>query len=168
MTKVTLGGTPYQLTGDLPSTGAAPDFTYVKSDLSNGKLSDIDAKAKVLISVPSMGTSVCQKESRKFNEAIGAREGAVALVISKDLPFATNSFCEIEGIENVSFGSDFRAGEFSKAYNAEIADGPFAGLHPRAVWVLDANNQITHAELVSEIGDEPDYDAALQAVDALL
>lgn len=168
MATVTLGGTPFQLTGELPTTGVAPDFTYVKSDLSNGKFSEIQAKAKILISVPSMGTSVCQKESRKFNEAIGARDGAMGLVISKDLPFATNSFCEIEGIENVSFGSDFRAGEFSKAFNAEIADGPFGGLHPRAVWVVDANNNIVHSELVTEIGDEPDYEAALKAVDALL
>lgn len=168
MAHVTLKGTPFNLAGDLPSEGAAPDFSYVKSDLSNGKFSEIEAKAKVLVSVPSINTGVCQKESRKFNEALGSREGVVGLVVSKDLPFATNTWCEAEGVKSIHFGSDFREGAFSAAYNAEITEGPFAGLTPRAVWVVDGNNQIVHSELVTEIADEPDYDNILNVVDGLL
>lgn len=168
MAHVTLSGAPFELAGELPTEGSAPDFSYVQSDLSNARFSDLEEKVKVLISVPSINTGVCQKESRKFNEALGARDGVVGLIVSKDLPFSTNSWCEAEGIDNVRFGSDFREGAFSNAFNATIMGGAFGGLMPRAVWVIDEHNQIVHTELVTEIGDEPDYETILKVVDELL
>ena len=168
MASVTLKGTPFPLIGDLPQGGAAADFTFVKADLSDARMSDFGDKVKVLIAVPSLDTGVCQRETRKFNEALSEREGAVGLIISKDLPFAMNRFCEAEGIKNVTVASDFRHGEFTKAYHTEVAEGPFAGLSARAVFVVDQHNHIRYTELVPEIGQEPDYEAVMAAVDSLL
>ncbi|MDP5168683.1 MAG: thiol peroxidase [Bacteroidia bacterium] len=168
MATVTLKGTPFPLIGDLPTSGTAADFSFVKSDLSEGKMSDYEGKVKVLIAVPSLDTGVCQMETRKFNEELSKRDGAVGLILSKDLPFAMNRFCEAEGIKNVTIASDFRFGQFTKAYNTEVAEGPFGGLSARAVFVVDANNQIQYTELVTEIADQPNYDAVMKAVDGLL
>lgn len=168
MASVTLKGTPFAIKGDLPSSGAAANFSFVKKDLSDGKLSDFGSQVKVLIAVPSLDTGVCQTETRKFNEALSHRTGAVGLILSKDLPFAMNRFCEAEGLENVTVASDFRHGQFSKAFNTEIIEGPFSGLSARAVFVLDSDNQIQYTELVPEIANEPNYEAVLKAVDALL
>lgn len=169
MASVTLKGTPFPLKGDLPAPGhPAPDFSFVKSDLSEAKLSDYGDKVKVLVAVPSLDTGVCQTETRKFNEALAQREGVVGLIVSRDLPFATNRFCEAEGIKNVEMASDFRKGAFLNAYNTEITEGPFAGLSARAVFVVDGNNKIVHTELVNEIADEPKYEEILAAVDQLI
>ncbi len=168
MASVTLKGTPFNLVGDLPESGEAPDFSFVKSDLSDGKMSDYANKVKVLVAVPSLDTGVCQTETRKFNEALSTRQGAVGLIISKDLPFAMNRFCEAEGIENVVMASDFREGAFTSTYYTQIAEGPFKGLSARAVFVVDQNNAIRHTELVGEIADEPNYDSILAKVDELL
>ena len=168
MASVTLKGTPFNLVGDLPSSGGAPDFSFVKSDLSEGKMSDFAGKVKVLIAVPSLDTGVCQMETRKFNEALSSREGAVGLILSKDLPFAMNRFCEAEGIKNVTVASDFRNGEFTSTYKTEIAEGPFKGLSARAVFVVDADDQIRYTELVPEIAHEPNYETVMAEVDKLL
>jgi len=149
----------------------AIDFTFVKSDLSEGNLyDDYEGKIKVLIAVPSLDTSVCQTETRQFNEGLSARKdkGVVGLIISKDLPFAMNRFCEAEGIENVTIASDYRYSDFINEYNTEILSGPFKGLSARAVFVIDQSNTIKYAELVPEIGEEPKYDAALKVVDELI
>jgi len=145
------------------------DFTFVKKDLSEASLyDDFDGKVKVLIAVPSLDTGVCQMETRKFNEALSQREGVVGIVVSKDLPFAMNRFCEAEGIENVIIASDFRYSDFINEYNTEILRGPFKGLSARAVFVLDQENVIRYSELVPEIAHEPEYDAALKVVDELI
>ncbi|MEM9671047.1 MAG: thiol peroxidase [Bacteroidota bacterium] len=167
MASVTLGGNPTSIKGDIPSSGAAPDFTFVKDDMSDQKLSDLSG-VKVLIAVPSLDTSVCATETRKFNQQLGGKSGVTGLVISKDLPFAMKRFCETSNIENIVNASDFRYGEFSQQYNTEITDGAFKGLSARAVFVVDQNNAIAYAELVPEVGQEPDYDKAMEAVDKLL
>jgi len=161
-------GNKVNLAGNLPKVGDnAPDFTYVKSDLSEGKLSDLKNKVKVLIAVPSLDTGVCQMETRQFNSQLKERAGIEGLIISKDLPFAMKRFCESEGIENVTNASDFRYHEFSKAYGLDMMEGPLKGLHARAVFVVDQNNKITFSELVDDITHEPNYDNAMKAIDAL-
>lgn len=167
MATVTFKGNPVNIKGDVPAKGKAADFTFVKDDLSEGRLSDFSNKVKVLIAVPSLDTSVCATETRKFNERLAQKENVQGLIISKDLPFAMKRFCASEGIENVINASDFRYGDFSSKYNTEITDGPLKGLSTRAVFVVDQSDNITYTELVPEIGQEPDYDKAIAAVDAL-
>lgn len=169
MSSVLLGGTPFPIKDDIPEAGIeASDITFVKPDLSEGNLyDDYEGKIKVLIGVPSINTSVCQAETRKFNEELGKRPGVVGIVLSRDLPFALKNFCEGEGIENVIPGSDYRYNDFIHEYNTEILSGPFKGLSARAVFVIDQKNKITYSELVPSIGDQPEYDKVLAAVDAL-
>ncbi|MGB3589710.1 MAG: thiol peroxidase [Tunicatimonas sp.] len=167
MASVTLGGNPASIKGDIPTSGPAPDFTFVKDDMSSKKLSDLSG-VKVLIAVPSLDTSVCAAETHQFNKQLGGKSGVTGLVISKDLPFAMKRFCETSGIENIVNASDFRHGEFGEKYKTEITDGPFEGLSARAVFVVDQNNEIAYAELVPEVGEEPNYDKVMEAVDKLL
>ena len=166
MPQVTLQGNPFAIKGDIPTGGAAADFTFVKDDLSEGKLSDFD-QIKVLIAVPSLDTGVCQTETRKFNKQLGERSGVTGIVVSKDLPFAMKRFCETDGVTYIVTASDFRNGDFTSKYNTEITEGPFKGLSARAVFVVDQDNQITYAELVKEVGDEPDYNKVMEEVDKL-
>lgn len=171
MSSVTLKGTPYSIKDDIPAVGMqAADFTFVKDDLSEATLyDDFDGKVKVLIAIPSLGTGVCQMETRKFSEALAERsDNVVGIVVSEDLPFAMKSFCAAEGIDNVITASDFRYRDFINEYNTEILSGPFKGLSARAVFVVDKSNKITYSELVREIADEPKYEKVLAAVDALL
>ena len=169
MSTVTLKGTPYSIKDDIPQSGIeGNDITFVRADLSELSLYDVEAKAKILIGVPSLDTGVCQTETRKFNEQVGGLEGVRAFVISKDLPFAMNRFCEAEGIKNVEVGSDYRYNDFINEYNTEILAGPFKGLSARAVFVLDSKNKVVYSELVKEIADEPNYDKAMAAVKSLL
>ncbi len=165
---VTLGGNPAQLRGQLPKVGDnAPEFTFVNSKLEELSSYELGGKALVIVAVPSLDTGVCAKETRRFNELLSQKEGVVGLVLSMDLPFAMKRFCELEGIENVKSGSDFRYREFAEAYNADIVDGPFKGLLARVVFVVDKDNVIRYAELVPEIGQEPNYDQVLAAVDVV-
>lgn len=167
MAHVTLKGNPFSIKGDIPSSGPATDFTFVKDDLSEAKLSDFDA-VRVLIAVPSLDTGVCQTETRKFNEQLGQRSGVTGIVVSRDLPFAMKRFCETDGVANIVTASDFRDGDFVDKYNTKITEGPFRGLSARAVFVVNKDNEIVYSELVSEVGDEPDYDRAMAEVDKLL
>ncbi|MEQ9439715.1 MAG: thiol peroxidase [Cyclobacteriaceae bacterium] len=167
MASVTLKGNPFAIKGDIPTSGAAPDFSFVKDNLSDEKLSTLDG-VKVIIAVPSLDTSVCAMETRQFNQQLSGKSGVTGLVVSKDLPFAMKRFCETADIENVVNASDFRYGEFTQKYNTEITEGPLKGLSARAVFVVDQNNQITYAELVPEIGQEPDYSKVMEAIDKLM
>ncbi len=149
----------------MPQPGqTAPDFRLVRADLSEVTLGSLGAKKKVIVTVPSLDTPVCQTETRKFNERASQLEGVEVLVVSSDLPFAQKRFCETEGIERVTACSDVRDRGFGERYGVAIADGPLEGVLARAVFVLDENNQVKHAQLVPEIGQEPDYDAALAAL----
>jgi len=165
MTQVTLGGNPIEVAGQFPSKGqTAPAFSLVAKDLSDKTLADFGNKRKVLNIVPSLDTPTCATSTRKFNEAASQLENAVVLVISADLPFAMARFCTTEGLDNVVTLSTMRGREFLNQYGVEVKTGPLVGLTARAVVVLDENNQVLHSELVPEIKDEPNYDAALAAL----
>lgn len=165
MANVTLGGNPITVEGSFPKKGdTAPDFTLTTRDLKDAGLKDFAGKRKVLNIVPSLDTPVCAKSTRVFNEKAGAAPDTVVLVISADLPFAAGRFCTAEGINNVVTLSTLRGGDFKKQYGVDIASGPLKGVTARAVIVLDAANKVLHSELVPEIKQEPDYDAALAAL----
>lgn len=162
MATVTLKGSPVSVAGALPSKGAsAPDFSLTTKELKDVKLADYAGKRKVLNIVPSLDTPTCAKSTRVFNEKAGSMKNAVVLVISADLPFAMSRFCGAEGLNNVVTLSTFRNRDFHAKYGVDVADGPLKGLTARAVVVLDENNKVVHSELVSEIANEPNYDAAL-------
>jgi thiol peroxidase len=159
---VTLGGNPITLSGTFPGVGqTAPAFTLVNKDLQDVALKDFAGKRKVLNIVPSLDTPTCALSTRKFNELASKMANTVVLVISADLPFAMSRFCEAEGLHNVISLSLMRGRDFMHNYGVEIADSVLRGVTARAVLVLDENNRILHAQLVGEIKDEPDYDAAL-------
>ena len=165
MAGVTLGGNPITVTGNFPRKGdTAPDFTLTNKNLKDVSLKDFAGKRKVLNIVPSLDTPVCAKSTRIFNEKAGGMANTAVLVISADLPFAMNRFCGAEGLTNVATLSTVRGREFHAKYGVDIADGPLKGLAARGVVVLDQNNKVLHAELVPEIKQEPDYDAALAAL----
>ncbi len=162
---VTLAGNPITIEGTFPKPGEkAPDFSLVNKDLKDVTLKDFAGKKKVLNIVPSLDTPVCAMSTRKFNEKASNMDNTAVLIIAADLPFAMSRFCEIEGLDKVVTLSTMRGSEFMKNYGVGIVDGPLAGITARAVLVLDENNTVTHAELVPEIKDEPDYDAALAAL----
>ena len=165
MTTVNLGGKPIHLDGQFPKAGqSAASFSLVAVDLSDKTLKDFAGKRKVLNIVPSLDTPTCATSARKFNERASGLPNTVVLVISADLPFAMNRFCTTEGLKNVVSLSTMRGREFLKNYGVEITDGPLAGVSARAVVVLDKNDKVIHAELVPEIKQEPNYDAALAAL----
>ncbi|HYN02200.1 MAG TPA: thiol peroxidase [Vicinamibacteria bacterium] len=165
MATVTLKGNPIDVAGSFPQKGQkAPAFKLVAKDLKDVSLADYAGKRKVLNIVPSLDTAVCATSTRKFNEKAGSLANAVVLVISADLPFAAGRFCSTEGLENVVTLSTLRGREFMKAYGVEITSGPLAGVTARGVVVLDENDTVLHAELVPEIAQEPNYDAALAAL----
>jgi thiol peroxidase len=160
--QITLRGNPINTVGELPAVGSpAPAFTLTGTDL--GSVSDEQFRGKpfLLNIFPSIDTPVCATSVRTFNERAAA-SGVAVLCVSNDLPFAQNRFCGAEGIENVVTASAFRDG-FGEDYGVTLADGPMAGLLARAVVVVGANGDVVYTELVPEIAQEPDYDAALAA-----
>lgn len=162
MATVTLGGNPVNVGGSFPAKGsAAPDFTLTAKDLKDMPLSTWAGKRKILNIVPSLDTPTCQKSTRVFNEKANALSNTVVLVVSGDLPFAMSRFCGAEGLENVVTLSTFRNRDFHQKYGVDVGDGPLKGLTARAVVVLDADNKVIHSQLVPEIKEEPNYDAAL-------
>jgi thiol peroxidase len=165
MASVTLGGNAITVNGNLPKAGeTAPDFSLTGKDLKEVSLKDYAGKRKVLNIVPSLDTPVCQTSTRTFNQKASGLNNTVVLVISHDLPFASNRFCTTEGLSNVVTLSTFRSGDFHSKYGVDVADGPLKGLTARAVVVLDENNKVLHSELVPEIKQEPNYDSALRAL----
>lgn len=165
MALVNLGGNAVHTNGELPQKGSdAIDFQLVKTDLSTVSLSDFAGQKLVLNIFPSIDTSTCAASVRKFNAKAASLQNTKVLCISRDLPFAQKRFCGAEGLTNVDNLSDFKDGGFGKAYGLELIDGKLAGLHARAIIVIDENGKITHTELVPDIVDEPDYNAALAAL----
>lgn len=165
MTTVTLKGNPVSVAGNLPKKGeGAPEFSLTGKDLADVSLKSYSNKRKVLNIVPSLDTPTCQQSTRVFNQKASGATNAVVLVISADLPFAMSRFCSTEGLNNVVTLSTFRGRDFHGRYGVDIADGPLKGLTARAVVVLDENNRVLHSELVPEIANEPDYEAALAAL----
>ena len=162
MAAITLGGNPIHTTGELPTVGTKlADFTLVQTDLSIATMANFSGKKLVLNIFPSVDTGTCAASVRKFNESASALENTTVLCISRDLPFAQKRFCGAEGLDNVVNLSDFVTGSFGKANGLEITDGPLAGLHSRVIIVVDENGTITHTEQVTEIANEPNYQAAL-------
>ena len=164
MATVTLKGNPIHTNGNLPAKGQkAPEFKLTTVDLRDVGLGEWKGKKKILNIVPSLDTPTCATSTRKFNETGGKLPNTVVLVISADLPFAMKRFCTTEGLQNVVSLSMIRGKSFAKDYGVLLEDGPLAGLSARACLVLDENDKVIHAELVPEIGQEPNYDAALAA-----
>jgi thiol peroxidase len=162
MAEITLKGNKINTIGNLPKVGdMAPDFTLVQDNLSVKSLSDYKGKRLVLNIFPSLDTGTCAASVRRFNKEAGDLTNTKVLCISKDLPFAQSRFCGSEGLVNVENLSDFRTGNFGKDYGVEIVDGPLAGLESRAVVVIDEKGRVIYTQQVSEIVDEPDYEAAL-------
>ena len=165
MSKVTFHGQPISVNGQFPAVGsAAPAFSLVAGDLSEATLSTFAGKRKVLNIFPSVDTPTCAASVRHFNESASKLDNAVVLCISADLPFAQARFCGAEGLKNVANLSLMRGRQFLNDYGVAIAEGPLAGLAARAVVVLDEHDKVIYTELVSEIGHEPNYDAALKAL----
>jgi len=165
MANITFKGNPVHTTGDMPAIGtSAPDFTLVKRDLTEAKLSDFRGKNIVLNIFPSLDTGVCAASVRRFNKEAASLDNTVVLGISADLPFAATRFCVAEGIENVVTLSTFRDESFAKDYGLLMTDGPLKGLLARTVIVLNPSGEVVYTELVSEIANEPDYDAAINSI----
>ena len=165
MAKVTLKGNAVNTNGELPAVGStAPEFRLVDGGLQDHTLASFGSQRKILNIVPSLDTAVCATSTRVFNERAAALDNTVVLVISADLPFAMKRFCEAEGIDKVTPLSMMRSRNFAKDYGVLLQDGPLEGISGRAVVVLDENNKVTYTQLVNEITQEPDYEAALGAL----
>ena len=164
MAQVTLGGNPVHTSGELPKVGStAPEFSLAKADLSSLDSADLAGQRVILNIFPSVDTPTCATSTRVFNERAATLTNTAVVCVSADLPFAIGRFCGAEGIDNVSTGSVFRS-SFGRDYGVTLIDGPFRGVLARAVVVLDADHQVAYTELVSEIGHEPNYDAAIAAL----
>jgi len=165
MSQITLNDKKINTYGNLPETGErAPHFELVRSDLSTATLKDFRGKRVVMNIFPSIDTNVCATSVRNFNERASKLNNTEILCISRDLPFAQKRFVDDEGIKNVTNLSDFRQGDFGKDYGVEMMDGPMAGLLSRVVIVLDEDGKVVHSQQVADIGDEPDYLAALKSL----
>jgi len=160
---VTLKGNPVSIGGNFLKTGdIAPDFTLADSKRNDVHLENYAGKRKILNIFPSVDTPTCATSVRQFNAKANSAANTVVLCISADLPFAQSRFCGAEGLDNVVTLSTFRnTAEFSESFGVQIKDSSLAGLTARAVVVLDENNKVLHSELVKEIAEEPNYDAAL-------
>jgi thiol peroxidase len=167
MASITLGGNPCHTVGELPAVGSkAPSFTVTDQELQD-VTSDQLAGTRVVLSIfPSVGTGVCAASERRFNELAAGLDDTRVVSVSMDLPFALGSFCAGEGIEDVTATSAFRS-TFGDDFGVRLTDGKFAGLLARAIVVLDRDGTVRYTELVPEIAQEPDYDAAVAAVAAL-
>jgi len=160
-----LGPNDANTIGDLPAVGSlAPNFTLTSTDIKDVSFQDFSGKNVVLNIFPSVDTGVCSTSVREFNKRVTAVDNTVVLCISKDLPFAQKRFCGAEGIDRAILLSDFRNRGFGKSYGVELLDGGFAGLFARAVVVIDPSGKVNYTELVPQIGQEPNYEAALKAI----
>lgn len=165
MAQITLKGNEISTVGYLPAIGApAPDFKLVKSDLKETVLEDYRGKTLVLNIFPSIDTGVCAASVRKFNSEASNRKDTVVLCVSADLPFAHNRFCEAEGLKNVVAASVFRSPEFGTNYGQTITSGVLTGLLARSVVVVGPEGKVRYTEQVPEIGQEPNYQAALDSI----
>lgn len=164
MATITFKGNEIHTNGELPAVGStAPEFKLVDNTLGDVSLADYSGKKKLLNIVPSLDTSVCAISAKKFNDFAKQHNDVYVLVISSDLPFAQSRFCGAEGVENVLTLSMMRSRNFAKDYGILIQDGPLAGICARAVVVLDGDNKVIYTEQVPEIGEEPDYNKAIEA-----
>lgn len=165
METVLFKGQPCHTCGTVPGVGeTAPCFHLTGRDLSQILCSDFAGKRVVLNVFPSLDTEVCARSVRRFNEEASRLDDVVVICVSMDLPFAMGRFCTVEGIKDVIFGSAFRSPVFGQKYGLQLVDGPLAGLLTRCVLILDENRRVIFRDLVHEITEEPDYDAALRVL----
>lgn len=165
MAVIHLEGNEFHTNGDLPAIGnKAPDFALTNGELADKGLADYAGKKKLLNIVPSLDTGICAISTKVFNEAAAKHSDTAFLVVSADLPFAAGRFCEAEGTGEVETLSMMRDRHFAKDYGVLIEDGPLAGITARAVVVLNETDEVIYTELVPEITQEPDYEAALAAL----
>ncbi len=161
MANITLGGTPTRTIGSLPEIGSiAPKFIGVKSDLSAFDSSELDGKNIIINIFASIDTSICAESTRKFNEKVSTLDNTVVVCVSMDLPFALERICGGENLKNIIPVSVFRS-NFGNDYGVTILDGAFEGLLSRSVVVINSNGSVIYTEQVPEIGQEPNYDAAI-------
>ncbi|MEC9476324.1 MAG: thiol peroxidase [Planctomycetota bacterium] len=164
---ITLKGTPFDVTGPQLLVGAAaPDFLLQNSSMEEVSLASFAGKARIIATVPSLDTPVCQEETRLFNNRVADNDAVEVLVVSADLPFAQKRWCGSEGVENVTTLSCHRSSAFGESYGVHIANGPLECCLARAVFVVDPAGILTHVEYVTEVADQPDYDAILGAITA--
>ena len=164
MAQTSFGGTPVNTVGDLPAPGASlPSFTLTAATLQDFSNADLAGKRVVFNIFPSVDTPTCAQSVRRFNEIASSLENTVVYCVSNDLPFAQGRFCGSEGLTNVQNASSFRGG-FGNAFGVQLNEGAFNGLLARAVVVVDENGKVLHTELVSDIANEPNYDAAIKAL----
>jgi len=165
MAKVTLKGNEVNTNSNIVEVGSsAPNFVLVDSELNDVNLESFSGKNKILSIVPSLDTPVCQKSTKIFNEKVNDLDDTVMLIVSSDLPFAMKRFCTLESLENVIPVSMMRSRNFAKDYGVLLIDGPLSGITTRAIVTISKDNKILHSELVSEIADEPNYQAALDSI----
>ena len=165
MAIIALKGNTINTIGNLPKIGTkALDFKLTAIDLTKKSLSDFNGKKIILNIFPSLDTGTCATSVREFNKKVADLENTVILCVSKDLPFAQARFCGAEGIDNVIMLSDFADGNFGTSYQLEIADGPLAHLHSRAIVIINEDGNVVYTEQISEIVNEPNYKAALNAI----
>jgi thiol peroxidase len=168
MSTVTLKGNAINTIGELPAVGSKiSSFNLVKSDLSAYSSEELAGKKVVLNIFPSIDTGTCAASTRFFNKEAAGLENTVVVCVSRDLPFAQKRFCGAEGIEDVVMASDFQTGQFGKDYGVLFTDGPLKGLLSRSVIVADENGTILYTEQIAETTEEPNYEAALNALNAL-
>ena len=164
MANITFHNEPAHTAGYLHNLGTvAPEFSAVKNDLAEVKLSDFKGKKVILNIFPSVDTGVCAASVRKFHVEASKLNNVAILCISKDLPFALTRFCAAEGIDNLVMLSDFRGG-FEQHYPIAFTDSPLKGLLSRSVVVVDENGKVVYTEQVAETTDEPNYAKALEAI----
>ena len=166
MAEIKLKGNTIHTNDQLPTEGkAAPDFKLTKTDLSDVTLEDFKGKRVLLNIFPSLDTDVCAASVRKFNSQAGDLENTAVVSVSKDLPFAHNRFCSVEGLDKVISTTQLRPDStFARDYGIEITDGPMEGLMARSVVVIDEEGKVKYTELVPEITQEPDYQKAINSL----
>ncbi|MFC1602388.1 thiol peroxidase [Pseudomonadota bacterium] len=165
MAQITLKDNPINTIGTLPAVGSqAPDFSLTKADLSDVTPADLRGKNVILNIFPSVDTDVCAASVRFFNAKANALENTTVLCVSDDLPFAQKRFCGAEGLNNVISASEMRNRTFGDQYGVRITDGPLAGILSRAIVIIDTAGKVIYTEQVPEITQEPNYDAALAAL----
>ena len=164
MAHVTLRGNPVTTSGELPAVGSkVPHFTATKADLSEMTEADLLGKRTILNIYPSIDTPTCATSTRKFNQLASSLDNTTVICVSADLPFAQRRFCGAEGLKNVETASTFRS-DFGKSFGVNLLDGAMRGVLARAIVVVDEKGVVTYTQLVGEIADEPNYDAAIGAL----
>ncbi len=158
-------GSTVNLEGDSLNVGdAAPIVTAIGTDLGDVKIGGASDKIQLIVTVPSLDTGTCAAETRHFNSDVNDLDICETTVVSMDLPFASERFCTTEGIANLTVVSDYLDKEVSRTYGVLMTDGALKGLSARTVFVIDRSGTVVYKEIVPEVTDEPNYEAALEAI----